>query len=98
MPTKSPNKPESSDPLEIALAQAMSGVSKKKKLLIGVSGGRDSMVLLSALRALGFERLVVCHLDHSLRGKASRADAASSRDLRLAAAKSCVEARADSRA
>ena len=54
----------------------MSGVSKKKKLLVGVSGGRDSMVLLCALRALGFERLVVCHLDHSLRGKASRADAA----------------------
>lgn len=53
----------------------MSGVSKQKKLLVGVSGGRDSMVLLCALRALGFHRLVVCHLDHSLRGKASRADA-----------------------
>ncbi len=33
------------------------------------------MVLLCALRAVGFEKLVVCHLDHSLRGKASRADA-----------------------
>lgn len=76
MPTKSLNKPESSDPLEIALAQAMSGISKGKKLLVGVSGGRDSMVLLSALRALGFDRLVVCHLDHNLRGKASRGDAA----------------------
>lgn len=54
----------------------MSGISKGKKLLVGVSGGRDSMVLLSALRALGFDRLVVCHLDHNLRGKASRGDAA----------------------
>jgi tRNA(Ile)-lysidine synthase len=75
VPTKSPNKPEPSDPLESALALGMSGVSKKKKLLVGVSGGRDSMVLLSALRALGFQKLVICHLDHSLRGKASRADA-----------------------
>ncbi len=76
MPTKSPNKPQPSDPLESALALGMSGVSKKKKLLVGVSGGRDSMVLLSALRSLGFQKLVVCHLDHCLRGKASRADAA----------------------
>ena len=76
MPTKSRNKPELSDPLELALAQALAGISKAKKLLVGVSGGRDSMVLLSALRALGFQQLVVCHLDHNLRGKASRADAA----------------------
>ena len=57
------------------MAQALLGISKAKKLLVGVSGGRDSMVLLSALRALGFQKLVVCHLDHSLRGKASQADA-----------------------
>lgn len=54
----------------------MSGVSKVKKLLVGVSGGRDSMVLLCALRTLGFQRLVVCHLDHGLRGRASQGDAA----------------------
>lgn len=53
----------------------MAGISKSRKLLVGVSGGRDSMVLLHALIALGFRRLVVCHLDHGLRGKASRADA-----------------------
>src|SRR5688500_7389193 len=35
--------------------------------LIGVSGGRDSVALLHALRARGFEKLVVCHLDHGLR-------------------------------
>ena len=32
------------------------------------------MVLLDALVRLGFERLVVCHLDHTLRGRASRED------------------------
>lgn len=76
MPTKSRNNPELSDPLELSLGQALAGISKAKKLLVGVSGGRDSMVLLSALQALGFQRLVVCHLDHNLRGKASQADAA----------------------
>ncbi|TSA30153.1 MAG: tRNA lysidine(34) synthetase TilS [Verrucomicrobiaceae bacterium] len=53
----------------------MEGVSLRRPLLVGVSGGRDSMALLHALRALGFEKLIVCHLDHGLRGRASRADA-----------------------
>lgn len=34
------------------------------------------MALLQALHELGYRKLVVCHLDHSLRGVASRADAA----------------------
>ncbi len=33
------------------------------------------MALLHGLRALGFRHLVVCHLDHGLRGEASRGDA-----------------------
>ncbi len=33
------------------------------------------MVLLHALHQLGYEDLVVCHLDHQLRGSASQADA-----------------------
>lgn len=53
----------------------MSGVSKKRKLLVGVSGGRDSMVLLHALLECGFQNLVVCHLNHTLRGRSSDADA-----------------------
>lgn len=53
----------------------MSGVSKRKKLLVGVSGGRDSMVLLHALLGVGFKNLVVCHLNHTLRGRSSEADA-----------------------
>jgi tRNA(Ile)-lysidine synthase len=43
--------------------------------LIGVSGGRDSVALLHWLTSLGYRKLVVCHLDHELRGRASQADA-----------------------
>jgi len=48
----------------------------KQRYLIGVSGGKDSVTLLHHLHAQGYRRLIVCHLDHSLRGRASRADAA----------------------
>src|SRR5438045_2256450 len=43
--------------------------------LIGVSGGRDSVALLHGLTSLGYQRLIVCHLDHRLRGRSSNADA-----------------------
>src|SRR5438105_15281441 len=43
--------------------------------LIGVSGGRDSVEQLHWLTSLGYQKLIVCHLDHELRGRASQADA-----------------------
>jgi len=43
--------------------------------LVGVSGGADSVALLHVLLESGFRNLVVCHLDHRLRGRASTADA-----------------------
>ena len=43
--------------------------------LIGVSGGRDSVALLHLLVNLGYEKLIVCHLNHQLRGRMSDADA-----------------------
>jgi tRNA(Ile)-lysidine synthase len=43
--------------------------------LIGVSGGRDSVALLHSLVDLGYKNLIVCHLDHQLRGRSSAADA-----------------------
>ncbi|MEP6810985.1 MAG: tRNA lysidine(34) synthetase TilS [Chthoniobacterales bacterium] len=46
-----------------------------KRYLIGVSGGRDSVALLHWLRSLGYGKLVICHLDHGLRGRAGNADA-----------------------
>jgi len=47
----------------------------KGRYLIGVSGGRDSVALLHQLIELGYRRLIVCHLNHQLRGRASGADA-----------------------
>jgi tRNA(Ile)-lysidine synthase len=47
-----------------------------QRYLVGVSGGRDSVVLLHQLTNAGYRRLVVCHLDHQMRGRASKADAA----------------------
>lgn len=46
-----------------------------RKALVGVSGGRDSVALLHALKSAGFRNLVVCHLNHGLRGRASGEDA-----------------------
>ncbi len=43
--------------------------------LVGVSGGADSVALLHLLVESGRKNLIVCHLDHRLRGRASTADA-----------------------
>lgn len=48
----------------------------QKKHLIGVSGGRDSLALLHALAAAGWNNLIVCHLHHGLRGADAGRDAA----------------------
>ena len=45
------------------------------RYLIGVSGGRDSVALLHWLVNLGYKKLIVCHLNHQLRGRSSLADA-----------------------
>ena len=45
------------------------------RYLVGVSGGRDSLTLLHWLVSGGYRNLVVCHLNHQLRGRASVADA-----------------------
>lgn len=49
--------------------------SRRKRWLVGVSGGADSVALLHLLVEAGFGNLVVCHLDHGLRGRASIGDA-----------------------
>ena len=48
---------------------------REARYLIGVSGGRDSVALLHLLVDLGYEKLIVCHLNHQLRGRMSDADA-----------------------
>ena len=47
----------------------------RQRYLVGVSGGRDSVALLHTFVDLGYKNLVVCHLNHQLRGRASDADA-----------------------
>lgn len=64
-----------------ALPDLLSGFPPNRRYLVGVSGGRDSVVLLHWLVQHGYRRLIVCHLDHQLRGRASRADAAFVRRL-----------------
>jgi tRNA(Ile)-lysidine synthase len=47
---------------------------KQERHLVGVSGGVDSRVLLHILSMIGFSNLVVCHLNHNLRGAESLED------------------------
>ena len=55
------------------------GFPPDARYLIGVSGGRDSVALLHWLIDLGYKKLIVCHLNHQLRGRSSDADARLSR-------------------
>ena len=48
---------------------------REARYLIGVSGGRDSVTLLHWLVNLGYQKLILCHLNHQLRGRSSLADA-----------------------
>lgn len=47
----------------------------RRRYLVGVSGGRDSIALLDWLVELGYRKLIVCHVNHQLRGRSSDADA-----------------------
>src|SRR6186713_3026575 len=67
----------------------------KNPYLVGVSGGRDSVALLHALSGRGYCKVVVCHLDHTLRGRASAADARFVEKLARAAGFAFVTARAN---
>lgn len=67
--------------LDAAIAAFTRRHPVQERKLVAVSGGRDSVALLRALHAAGHGRLVVCHLDHKLRGRASSGDAAFVRRL-----------------
>ena len=56
-------------------ASSLRLLSPGARYLIGVSGGRDSVALLHWLIECGYSKLTVCHLNHRLRGRSSRADA-----------------------
>ncbi|NBZ95781.1 MAG: tRNA lysidine(34) synthetase TilS [Proteobacteria bacterium] len=57
------------------LQRELGGISPRKKLIVAVSGGADSVALLHLLIDAGYRNLVVAHFNHLLRGKASDADA-----------------------
>jgi len=52
-----------------------SGTDKKKKQLVAVSGGADSVALLHLLLEAGYTNLIVTHFNHRLRGASSTGDA-----------------------
>lgn len=60
---------------ELPTTPWLSSAPRGQRYLVGISGGADSVALLHLLMAHGFENLVVCHLDHGLRGKESTDDA-----------------------
>jgi len=70
---------------------------RNSRWLVGVSGGMDSMALLHILLESGFRHLIVCHLDHRLRGRASTADALFVKRLAAKLGVPCEIGRADVR-
>ena len=64
-------------PMQLDLAS----LPPTRRYLIGVSGGRDSVALLHHLHDRGYRRLIVCHVNHRLRGRASTGDASFVRRL-----------------
>jgi tRNA(Ile)-lysidine synthase len=78
-----------------ALDEALRVISPRRRWLIGVSGGRDSVALLHLLVERGYRKLTVVHLDHGLRGRAARADAQFVARLAAKLKLECVIERAD---
>ncbi len=75
--------------------------AKGDRILVAVSGGLDSMVLLKLLQTLALKfdwRLSVAHFNHQLRGRASDADERFVRQAAHAAALPCRVGRGDVKA
>lgn len=59
----------------IGATRLLAALPRHRRYLVGVSGGRDSVVLVHVLFSLGFRKLILIHLNHRLRGRAADADA-----------------------
>jgi len=82
--------------MELTLpSELIANFPPSRRYLIGVSGGRDSVALLDCLMRFGYKRLIVCHLDHRLRGRSSNADAKFVRTLAKKLNLECEIARTD---
>ena len=55
------------------IKQSLTFIPPFKKVIVGVSGGADSVALAHILMKLGYE-ITIAHLNHGLRGKESDAD------------------------
>lgn len=55
--------------------QQRGGLTPATTALVAISGGRDSVALLNALYECGWKNLVLCHVNHSLRGVEAGQDA-----------------------
>lgn len=53
----------------------LESASKRARWLVGVSSGADSVALLHLMSRAGFRNMIVCHLNHHLRGRAAAGDA-----------------------
>jgi tRNA(Ile)-lysidine synthase len=72
-------------------------VPKRRRYLAGISGGADSVALLHLLHRHGFRDIVVCHLDHGLRGRAAAGDARFVEKLAASLGYRCESGRAEVR-
>jgi tRNA(Ile)-lysidine synthase len=71
---------------------------KRRRYLAGISGGADSVALLHLLQRHGFREIVVCHLDHGLRGRAAAGDARFVEKLAASLGYPCESGKAEVRA
>lgn len=62
--------------VRLALHPEFLELPRQRRFLLGISGGCDSVALLHALLAQGYRDLVLCHLNHGMRGEESDQDAA----------------------
>lgn len=74
-PSHTPTRTRPGTSLESRFLLNMRDLDPVTPVLAGVSGGRDSVVLLHLLAGAGFTSGTVCHLNHGLRGKNSDQDA-----------------------
>lgn len=80
--------------IELLNAACLSRLKEEESVVVGLSGGRDSVALLHLLHEAGV-RVVACHVHHGLRGVAADEDAAFCRLMADALGVNFMEKRAD---
>ncbi len=71
-----PALPSHPVPTHSQLPLSLPQLDPTQHALLGISGGRDSVALLHLLIDAGFTNLILCHLNHGLRGEEAEGDAA----------------------